>query len=169
MMNSKKITQLAYGILAVTGSIFFIAVVSQSELRAVEAVEEAGESLEWMTDFEAAKTKARAENKALLLDFTGSDWCGWCIKLKDEVFTQAAFKEYAAENLILVELDFPRNKPQSEALVLQNETLAEKYAIRGFPTILILSPDGELVEKTGYKKGGAENYVQHLKSIIESI
>lgn len=122
----------------------------------------------WMTDFEAAQEKAAAEQKPLLLDFTGSDWCGWCIKLDKEVFSQSAFKEYADDNLVLVELDFPRNKPQSDELKAQNKALAEKYEIRGFPTILVLSPEGELIKQTGYQPGGAEAYVQHVKGILAS-
>ena len=94
----------------------------------------------WMTDFEAAQAKAAAEQKPMLLDFTGSDWCGWSIKLDKEVFSQEAFQNYAAEALVLVELDFPRGKDQSAELKAQNKALAEKYGIRGFPTILILSP-----------------------------
>ena len=120
----------------------------------------------WMTDFEAAKAKAKAEGKPMLLDFTGSDWCGWCIKLDKEVFSQDAFKAYAAESLVLVELDFPNNKPISDELKAQNEALAEKYGIRGFPTIVILSPEGEKIDQTGYRRGGAEAYVEHLKEII---
>jgi thioredoxin-related protein len=120
----------------------------------------------WMTDFEAAKAKAKAENKPLLLDFTGSDWCGWCIKLDKEVFSKDAFKEYAAAELVLVELDFPRRKELSSELKAQNEKLAQQYGIRGFPTILILSPEGELIEKTGYQRGGAEAYVEHIKGIL---
>ena len=65
---------------------------------------------DWMTDYAAAKIKAAAEQKPLLLDFTGSDWCGWCIKLDKEVFSQKSFKEFAADNLVLVELDFPRGE-----------------------------------------------------------
>ena len=120
----------------------------------------------WMTDFAAAKIKAAAEQKPLLLDFTGSDWCGWCIKLDKEVFSQKVFKEFAADNLVLVELDFPRGEEQSEDLKAQNKALAEKYGIRGFPTILVLSPEGELIEKTGYQRGGPEAYVAHIKEIL---
>ena len=124
----------------------------------------AGEA--WMTDFAAAKIKATAEQKPLLLDFTGSNWCGWCIKLDKEVFSQKAFKEFAADNLVLVELDFPRGKEQSEDLKAQNMALAEKYGIRGFPTILLLTPEGELIEKTGYLRGGPEAYIAHIKQIL---
>ncbi len=120
----------------------------------------------WMTDFEAAKVKAKAENKPMLLDFTGSDWCGWCIKLDKEVFSEAAFKDYAAAELVLVELDFPRTKEQSAELKAQNEALAKQYGVRGFPTILVLSPDGTLIDKTGYQRGGPETYVEHIKGIL---
>lgn len=120
----------------------------------------------WMTDFEAAKAKAKAENKPLLLDFTGSDWCGWCIKLDKEVFSKDAFKEYASAELVLVELDFPRGKEQPAELKAQNEKLAKQYGVRGFPTIVVLSPEGELIEKTGYQRGGPEAYVEHIKGIL---
>lgn len=120
----------------------------------------------WMTDFEAAKAKAKAENKPMLLDFTGSDWCGWCIKLDEEVFGEAAFKDYAKAELVLVELDFPRGKEQSAELKAQNEKLAQQYGVRGFPTILVLSPEGELIEKTGYQRGGPEAYVEHIQGIL---
>ncbi len=122
----------------------------------------------WMTDFEAAKAKAVAEQKPMLLDFTGSDWCGWCIKLDKEVFSQQAFQAYAADSLVLVELDFPRRKAQSDELKAQNEALAQKYNIRGFPTIVVLSPEGELLGRTGYRPGGPEAYVDHLKAIVAS-
>jgi len=125
----------------------------------------------WMTDFEAAKVKAKAENKPMLLDFTSSDWCVWCIKLDKEVFGEAAFKDYAAAELVLVELDFPDPKGQlakgqSAQLKAQNEALAKQYGVRGFPTILLLSPDGELIEKTTYQPGGPEAYVEHIKGIL---
>ena len=125
-------------------------------------------SANWLTDFEAAKEVAASEGKPLLLDFTGSDWCIWCIRLKDEVFTREAFTEYAEAELVLVELDFPRGGSQSEELKAQNAALAEKYGIRGFPTILLLSPDGDLIGKTGYRKGGPEAYVEHLKELLAS-
>jgi protein disulfide-isomerase len=86
--------------------------------------------------------------------------------LDKEVFSQKAFKEFAADNLVLVELDFPRSKEQSEDLKAQNKALSEKYGIRGFPTILVLSPEGELIEKTGYQRGGPEAYVAHIKEIL---
>lgn len=121
---------------------------------------------DWKTDFEAALDEAKAQDKAVLVNFTGSDWCGWCIKLDKEVFSQDAFKQFAADGLVLVKIDFPRKNTQSEVLKAQNEALSEKYGIRGFPTILVLSSDGQLLGKTGYQGGGPEAYVAHLKEFI---
>ena len=120
----------------------------------------------WLTDFAAAKAKAAAEGKAMLLDFTGSDWCGWCIRLDKEVFSQDSFQAFAENELVLVELDFPRKKDQSASLKAQNEALLQEYGVRGFPTIVVLSSTGELLEKTGYRKGGPEAYVDHIKEIL---
>lgn len=120
----------------------------------------------WRTDLETALAEAKGQDRYVLVDFTGSDWCGWCIKLDKEVFSHEAFKQFAADKLVLVEIDFPRKKSQSEELKAQNKKLAEKYRVLGFPTIVVLSPDGELVGKTGYKAGGAEAYVAHLEEII---
>ena len=121
----------------------------------------------WMTDFEKAKKKAMNENKTLLLDFSGSDWCSWCIKLDEEVFQKDIWKAYAKEHLVQVLIDFPREKSkQSEVLQRQNNELAKQYAVRGFPTVLLLNQEGTLIEKTGYQRGGAENYIDHIKSLI---
>ena len=128
------------------------------------AVAFAGEG--WSADFKAASEQAKTEGKYMLLDFSGSDWCGWCIKLNKEVFSQTEFKTYAQENLVTVKLDFPRRKELPEETKKQNQELAQKYKIRGYPTVIVLSPEGELVERTGYRRGGAEPYVQHIKDII---
>ncbi len=121
---------------------------------------------DWQTDFKAALATAKAENKPVLVDFTGSDWCGWCIRLDKEVFSKQAFKDYAKDSLVLLEIDFPRGKEQSPALEAQNEALAARYKVRGFPTILLLSGDGEVLGRTGYQEGGAEAYVEHIKELL---
>ena len=121
----------------------------------------------WMTDMEKAKAMAKEKNRHILVDFSGSDWCGWCIKLDKEVFQQKAFKEYAEENLVLVLLDFPSDKSkQSADLQKQNEKLAKEFGVRGFPTVFVLSPEGEKIAQTGYKAGGPEAYIAHIKSLI---
>ncbi|RYD60467.1 MAG: thioredoxin family protein [Verrucomicrobiaceae bacterium] len=121
----------------------------------------------WETDFELAKQRAKDEKKDLLVDFTGTDWCGWCIKLKKEVFDQPAFQEYAKKHLIMVELDFPRKKVLPEKLKEQNKELAEKYEIQGYPTILLLNSKGREVARTGYQEGGPDKYIDHLKSLLK--
>jgi protein disulfide-isomerase len=120
----------------------------------------------WGQDYQAALTVAKKTNKPILMNFSGSDWCKWCKKLDAEVFSQDAFKEYAAKNLVLLLIDSPVQKPMDMATVKQNKGLITKYQIQGFPTILILSPAGEVIAMTGYQYGGVEKYVEHLKSLI---
>jgi len=121
----------------------------------------------WNTDFERAKAKAKAEGKYMLVDFSGSDWCGWCVKLGKEVFSQNAFKAYAHENLVLMLVDFPRDKSkQSADEQKQNQALAEEFGIQGFPTVYILDPDGTPIDKTGYQAGGSGAYVEYIKTVI---
>lgn len=122
---------------------------------------------DWEENFEKALVEAKSSGRYLLLDFSGSDWCGWCIKLEKEVFSQQEFKDFADKNLVCLLVDFPRNKKQSDDIKKQNHMLADKYEIQGYPTIILLSPDGKLVGKTGYKPGGAVAYVDHLKKIID--
>jgi len=120
----------------------------------------------WMTDFAAAKKKAASEKKDLLVDFTGSDWCGWCMKLNKEVFQHDAFKKGVADKFVLVEIDFPRDKSkQSDALQKQNAELQKSYQVAGFPTILLMDSQGRPFANTGYRAGGPEKYLEHLKEL----
>jgi thioredoxin-related protein len=117
----------------------------------------------WNTDLPAAIAKAKAENKTVLVNFTGSDWCGWCIKLKNETFTKQEFNDYAAKNLVLVELDFPRSKPQPDALKQANRKLQSQYQVRGFPTLVALDGNGkELWKNPGYVPGGPAGLIAKL-------
>jgi thioredoxin-related protein len=122
------------------------------------------DELNWESNLEQAIEQAKKENKAVLVNFTGSDWCIWCKRLSSEVFQQEAFKNYADDNLVLVMLDFPRNIQQSAETQSYNRNLAQKYGIQGFPTILIFNDQGKLVAQTGYQPGGPEKYVEHIKS-----
>jgi thioredoxin-related protein len=122
----------------------------------------------WQTDFEAAKIKAKAENKLLLVDFTGSDWCGWCIKLKQEVFDKETFKTDAPKQFVCVELDFPQNKELSKELKEQNAKLSDQYKVPGFPTVLVMDPEGEVIARTGYLPGGPEAYVKQLGDFVKT-
>ena len=119
----------------------------------------------WKTDYTAALAEAAKENKMVLLDFTGSDWCGWCIKLQKDTFSKPEFKKFAQESLVLVELDFPRGKTQSDELKRQNEELAEKFGVQGFPTLVLLDHQGkEATRNVGYLQGGPEVFIQWVES-----
>jgi len=124
----------------------------------------AADKLTWQENLEKALAQAKKENKAVLVNFTGSDWCIWCKRLTEEVFAKKEFEAYAMKSLILVKLDFPRNIEQSTETKIYNNKLAQKYGVQGFPTILLFNSSGKLVLTTGYQPGGPANYVNHLKS-----
>lgn len=132
------------------------------------AVAASAEEDKWQTDFKKAQQEAKANNKLLLVDFTGSDWCGWCIKLNREVFSQPEFKEYASKNLILLAIDFPRRKEQSVALKKQNVQMAEEYQIQGFPTIIVLNGDGRKIGELSYMEGGPTAFIAELEKLRKS-
>ena len=120
--------------------------------------------LTWQTDFAQASQQAAQEHKYILLDFTGSDWCPWCIKMDKEVFNQSQFSDFALKNLVLVKLDFPRKAAQSPTEKSQNEDLAKKFGIEGFPTYVLLDSSGKEVRRqVGYLQGGAIAFLDWLK------
>ena len=121
----------------------------------------------WTDDFANALILAKETNKPILIDFTGSDWCGWCVRLKEEVFNKPEFIEYAQEKFVLFVADFPRSIPQSNELKRQNRSLMEKYEIKGFPTIVIINQDEGLLARTGYQAGGAQAYIRHLEELLK--
>ena len=118
----------------------------------------------WQTDVKTAQEQAKSSNKLVFLDFTGSDWCGYCIRLNKDILSQPEFKEYANKNLVLVEIDFPRSKPQSPDLRKQNQLLAMQYHIEGFPTIVVLNGSGKKVwQYEGYFPGGPDAFIAELE------
>ena len=106
----------------------------------------------WHESFEAALQASAETGKPILADFTGSDWCTWCIKLKEDVFETPEFKEWARENVILLELDYPKRSMQSAAIKKQNSELRKRYRISSYPTVLLLDSRGEVLGKLGYDK-----------------
>jgi len=119
--------------------------------------------LNWLTDLPKAQAQAKAENKLVLMDFTGSDWCPWCMKLDKETFSQPAFADYANKNLVMVMVDFPAHKQQSDDLKQANAALAKKYGVDGYPTEIALKPDGTVVWKNvGYLPGGPAAMIAEL-------
>lgn len=121
--------------------------------------------LAWMTDLPKAQAQAKTEKKLVMLDFTGSDWCGWCIKLNKEVFNTPEFIEYAKKNVVPVEVDFPNKKKQTAELKKANDALQAKYGIKGYPTIVVLNGDGKKVGQLGYMKGGPKAFIAELEKL----
>src|SRR4051812_33484659 len=125
------------------------------------------EELTWLTDVPKAVAKAKEENKLVMLDFTGSDWCGWCIKLHKEVFSKPEFAEYAKKHLVLVEVDFPHTKKLSPELKKANDELLAKYKVEGFPTIVVLNAEGKKVGETGYVEGGPKAWLGEFEKQVK--
>jgi|GEM_PF-2105223 len=121
---------------------------------------------EWLTDYAKALALAKSTNKPVLIDFTGSDWCGWCIKLDKEVFSLQGFKSYAAQKLVLLKVDFPHGKALPEAEKAQNEKLSSQFGIQGFPTVVVLKPDGSKAGELGYTPGGPQAFIKKLEKVL---
>ena len=121
----------------------------------------------WRYDFDAACEEARSAGKDLFVNFTGSDWCGWCLKLDAEVFSQPGFKQALSSDYLLVSLDFPRT-PAAQALVpdaKRNRELARQYEVGAYPTLLLMTADGDVFGRTGYREGGASEFLSHLEDL----
>jgi thiol-disulfide isomerase/thioredoxin len=119
----------------------------------------------WGTDLPGALRQAQSENRLVLLDFTGSDWCPWCIKFDQEVLSTGQFAAYANDKLVLVKLDFPRHTEQSAALKQANQELFQKFNVDGYPTYILLSSSGkELGRQVGYAEGGPTAFITELNN-----
>ena len=122
----------------------------------------------WMADFEAAKAKAKQLNRPVFLQFTGSDWCGWCIMMDKKVFATDAWKQYAEKNLVAVKADFPNKKPISAEQKAKNEALSKKFGIRGFPTYLIFDANGNMIGRLGASRGiTPEKFLEQLSDVLK--
>jgi len=134
-----------------------------------QASAEPNSELSWGTDPPTALNQARSENKTVLLDFTGSDWCPWCIKFDHEVLSTDKFAAYAKDKLVLVLLDFPRPKSQSQTLKQANQALAKQFGVQGYPTYVLLSSAGkELGRQVGYAEGGPEAFIAELERFSQN-
>jgi thioredoxin-related protein len=121
--------------------------------------------LKWHTDKDKALAKAREEGRMVLADFTGSDWCGFCIKLDKEVFATEEFAEYAKKNLVLLKVDFPRRKELPAEQQAANNELRDQYKIRGYPTLVFLSKEGKEIDRqVGYGGGGPDGLIKKLEA-----
>ena len=121
----------------------------------------------WTEDFEAAKEQAAKEGKLILIDFSGSDWCGWCKKMDEEVFAKDRFVREASKKFVLMMVDSPNDKSILSALARkQNSGLKETYSVRGFPTVVIVDPEGKEVKRhSGYRSGGPGGYLKYLREL----
>jgi thioredoxin-related protein len=141
-----------------------IAVLSMMALLQVMASE-----AEWLTNFDKAKEKAKAGNKMILMEFTGSDWCPPCKALYKSVLTSPEFVEFAGKSLVLVEVDFPNHKPQSDELKKANKALGEKFGIEGYPTIIVLDSSGkELSKAVGYGGEKPKAFIARIEALKKS-
>ena len=126
----------------------------------------------WNTDFEKAHKTAVDDKKMILINFCGSDWCGPCIRLKHEILESAAFENYAADHLVLIRADFPRQKKNqlSPEQTKRNEELADKYNPQGdFPLTVLLDSNGKLIKKwEGFPATNPDDFVSEIKAIQTS-
>lgn len=122
--------------------------------------------VQWETNFQRALKTAQEQNKPILILFTGSDWCTWCIRLENEVFSMPAFAERMRDKFVYVKLDFPHSTKLPPDVAAQNNSLKTKYGVQGFPSVIVLNSRGEKIGSLGYQAGGPGNYSQLLLNII---
>lgn len=127
----------------------------------------------WEVDIKKAITESQRTGKPILANFTGTDWCGWCIRLKKEVFITEEFNNWAKDNVVLLELDFPRRFKLPEEIAQQNSELQQAFGVRGFPTLWVfdVSVDPNTGKynlngkaKTGYVAGGPNKWIKDLEN-----
>ena len=117
----------------------------------------------WLSDYNKAVDQAKADNKDILLDFTGSDWCPWCIRMDKEVLDTKEFKDYADKNLVLMLVDFPQTKQLSQKVQDQNADLQKKFDAEGFPTFILVDKEGKILgQQVGYLEGGPSAFIAKL-------
>ncbi|MBS0623669.1 MAG: thioredoxin family protein [Verrucomicrobia bacterium] len=126
------------------------------------------QAITWITDYRAGLQQAQQNHKPIFLYFTGSDWCGWCKKLDQEVFSQPDFAKSVGDKFVFVKLDFPMNRSGSDAQVQQNTQLKQQYGVTGFPTVVLLDAKGNFIAETGYRSGGARSYASYIEQLMGS-
>lgn len=133
------------------------------------------QELKWETDINKAIAISNNTKKPMLLFFTGSDWCGWCIRLQKDVLKTSEFKSWATKNVVLVELDFPQRKAQPEKIRMQNSGLQETFGVQGFPTVYFatarLNSKKQIlytgIGSTGYVAGGPKAWLAEANEILK--
>ena len=118
----------------------------------------------WLTDYDQAVSKAKAEKHPILVDFTGSDWCPVCAQMEKDVLSQPQFEDYAKKNLVLLRLDFPVSKPLPQKQQDQNNALQQRYGVEAFPTFLVIDPSGKVIQAySGYVPGGPSGFIAMIQ------
>ncbi len=126
-----------------------------------------GDNIRWLDDYEQASNESKATSKPIFLLFTGTGWCAYCDKLEEEVLTTSDFSRNAGDKFIFVKVNYPIPDNLSPKLAAQHKQLQEKFEIRGFPTVILVDPQGKKIGNTGYRSGGGLGYAQHLQKIIQ--
>ena len=143
----------------------------QTTARAERPATEGAKVGEWTMDFDAAKKLAKEKNLPILMNFTGSDWCGWCKLMDKNVFATEAWKTYATQNVVTVYIDFPRDKKLvPEQFVDRNKELSKKFSVRGYPTYILLASDGEkqIGQLGASKTATPEGFIQDLQKQVDA-
>ena len=174
----KKMSILRWTVYLVIGALILIAVrwlaapvnaKTAADQTASSVSAQSAQNSNWLVDLKKAQDEAKASHKLLLLNFTGSDWCGYCVQLDRLILRQQQFKDYASKNLVLVEIDYPRRKPQSAETRKQNQALADQFQIEGFPTLVLMSSDGKTLWRyDGMYTGGIAAFLAELDRVRKS-
>ena len=112
----------------------------------------------WMVSLEEAYTESQETGKPIMANFTGSDWCGWCIRLTKSVFSKEEFKEWADDNVVLLELDFPKRKSLPADIKAQNQSLQQAFQVRGFPSVWVFDLERDAAGKYNVDAHGKTGY-----------
>lgn len=123
--------------------------------------------LQWETNYDTAVQRAKEKKVPLILFFTGSDWCGWCTRLEEEVLNTNDFMAAAQDHFVFLKVDFPRSKSQDSQTKEQNQTLKSRFNIRSYPTLVLFDPvQQRQIGVTGYRPGGPKPFADHLMRMV---
>lgn len=122
----------------------------------------------WTVNFDSAKKTAAENNLNLMILFTGSDWCPWCVRMNDEIFSDEKFQKEVVKKFVPVKLDFPSKIDFPEDIKKKYNALAEQYGIKGFPTVILADCDGNAFAECGYQEGGAEAFLKTLETKLKA-
>jgi thioredoxin-related protein len=123
-------------------------------------------SIDWQTNYAEARQEASKEGKPMVLFFTGSDWCPWCIKIHKEVLSKSDFADRVADKFIFVEIDRPMKTKLPEAQQRQNQELIQQYKVKAFPTVLVVNDQGKVIAEPQYT--GKETPSQYADQLLKS-